>query len=163
MELGLKLMRLIRIEHERCGEIDAFTFAFCPDEWTSAVIYSRIDVAQKKYLEAIKKAREEVPPEFKNFHYILQVKDYELYPDKTVKEIEQEHKEKLEKYEEWQKSRNKIKSQFNRFLEDEGFTTLWNATEEDDIFSVYWGHRHGEPIIYEDTKTDTTKAPIDFD
>jgi hypothetical protein len=150
-------MKLVRINHIRCDEYDAITYMMAPDEWSKEDIHSAIDRAQSKYLDALKRANvtKPIPP---NDYKEYTGPPYGNFPDLTVKEVQEEWDRKKEEYMKWKNSRIGIKKSVTNFLQDEGFTHLYDDKSAVEA-TMDWGHRHGSRIEYEETKTNTFPTP----
>lgn len=156
-------MKTIKINHWRCDEPSAYTFVLCPEEWTSEEINNKLVKAQKEYLGAIEEANKAIEPEKVHYHgtYTDLMKIGKENPDLTFAEVNQIWEDQKEAYNEWYKKQQMLTQSFTRFLIAQGFRHLY-ALDEDLEFELYWGHRHGERLDYEDTKVDTMVKPRDY-
>jgi hypothetical protein len=150
-------LRLIRIDHSRCGEPVAHTFILAPADWDAKTIDQGIQNAYKAYWDAIQIAqnKEKEPPTGNPT-----VAKYKEYPDKTVAEVEAIFAEQFATHSAWQKDQWKARQEFQTFLKGEGFTLLWDDEAKIPRFDVNWGHRHGISINYSATDVDTMPLPI---
>lgn len=150
--------KLIKIRHNRCQEWDCTTYVVAPAAWSNEEISQRLWNAQDAYMEAVKTARAgRVPPN----DWTYGQPKYEDYPDKTVAEVKAEWDAKGEVHKAWSAEQAKTGQAFETFLTKAGFLGLY----ADDIaleLDCDWGHNHGVPLKYEETKTDTLPTPAKF-
>lgn len=147
-------MRLIRVSHIRCGEAQAWTYAWAPGDWSGEDIQKAVDAAQANYLEALAATSKSTPP---NDYGRYGKPPYEKYPSKTVAEIDAEWEAKKPEWEAWAEEQHRTRMRFMDFLKEQGFESIWSNRVPD--FEVDWGHRHGQPIDYSETETDTLNTP----
>ncbi len=148
-------LQLVCIEHERCSEIDAYTFVLAPSAWTEDQVQERVEAAVNAYLKALTAAlKSEAPP---NDYRGYGSPPYDKHPDRTVRDIKAEWEAKRQAWKAWDKERQAARTPFSRFLADEGFVSLWDASHA--RAEAWWGHRHGTPIDYSETVIDPVPSP----
>jgi hypothetical protein len=148
-------MRLVRVTHYRCSDYDCNTFALAPDEWDEVRIKREVGLAQDAYLEQFAKAMEndQGPPR------VGHVPPYDKHPDRTVAEVRAEHEAAKAEWEAWEAELRRQRRSFEAFLEDRGFTSLWNE-DASVLVECDWGHRHGQRLAYgNDREIDTMPSP----
>lgn len=152
-------MKLIRIVHYRCSEVDCATYMMAPDEWSEDQIDEKLRDAQGKYLEAFELAKkDEKPPHESKDLYSYQVFAREENLDRTAREIIEERDRMRAERKVWQDKQWQTKKQFSSFLSEQGFISLWN----DDVAEEYeldWSHRHGQRLDYDKNVSDPDKFP----
>lgn len=143
-------MKLVRIEHVRCGEYDGYTYMLAPDDTSEDKLDNDVFTAMNNYLNAL--------GEFKK----LNKRPERLYfnldniPDNvTMSEAKELTKQRDEEIKKWDDAERKCTRSFGCWMHDLGYRFLSEA-EDNEIMesSVNWGHRHGEHIEYDVTKTD---------
>jgi hypothetical protein len=137
-------VKLAKIVHERCNEYSASTFVWVPDSQDPDEFDAIVLRAQTKYLKFLEDFKAANPLENPGFS-----PDYKNNPDKTVKEIEAEHKIKRDAYLAYEKDRAKSKAKFSTFLQEEGFKAFWEV-EPEIVTYVSWGHFHGASFDYKE-------------
>lgn len=157
-------MKLVRVTHIRCGDYDCATFILAPDKWTEDEINKRVHVAQTKYQDEVRRIKaedeEEKPIARSDFWYAPNFEKLaERYPNKTITEVREIIKEDKRAHEEWQKNQKYRKLRFANFLEEEGFSSIF----DDDMCietTLDWGHQHGTQLDYsEGSEVDTLPTP----
>lgn len=139
-------MQLVRISHSRCQEWDGTSFVLAPDNWSEDTINQKLDAAMNAYFEVLDALRQDQNGKpYPNLGFI----DYKGNPDKTVREVQDEHKQKQDANKAWETEHNKRNSGFDSFLTDQGFTSIYSETSEVLVFEADWGHHHGTPIKYD--------------
>lgn len=153
-------MKLAKVEHERCNEWSGSTYVWIPDEWTEDDFDRAVDEAADKYLKFVE-AWKDAPAPNKATSYSKP--DYEAHPDKTVAEVDAIHEKEKEVYAAWWAEQQQSKRSFGQYLEAEGCKPFWDDCGVAFTTMIYWGHRHGWPIDYEDTNANAAdlKGPGD--
>ena len=138
-------MQLIKITHIKCGEYSGQEFALVPDEWDAAQIKKLVTETTTELIADAKELKDHHPPTQPYSHKPR----YEDFPDKTVREIQKEHNERLVEMREWQKHHWDLQRSFMTRLAEKGFVPLW--AEEANLLTVStdWGHNHGLNLNYE--------------
>ena len=144
-------MKLARIEHERCSEYDCTTYAWVPDDWTEEQFEDAVGRAEKAYLAAYAKWRQDKENEPENLwpSWGDQEKFYAAHPGLTVACVAKLWDEALAKRSAWEKEYDKGKKRFSNFLVAEGAISFYDY-EPDLTAHIYWGHRHGDSLDYDD-------------
>lgn len=150
--------KLVQIRHYRCQEWDCTSYVMAPAEWSNDVIQEKIWQVQDEYEQAVKLAQQEATPP-NDWRY--GPPKYEDHPDKTVAEIKAEWDAKGEVYKAWKIGQDKTQQRFETFLTKAGFLGLHTENIALEI-DCDWGHNHGVPLKYEETKTDTMPTPAKF-
>ena len=136
-------MKLVRVDHIRCGERSASDWAWCPNEWSEEEVAAKANAAQDAYLDALAKIVEESPvPRRPSFHPSLRDED----PSLTIGEVLERRAKEQAVFDEWQRERDRAKRSFMHFLEQQGFKHLWGGAAT--AVEVDWGHRHGQRLSY---------------
>jgi hypothetical protein len=149
--------QLIRVDHWRCGEPSAYTFVLAPPDWDFEQIIEALSRARESYLEALEVARSDEPePPWppSNLDSILENRS-----DQTIAQVKAEIEQMRAIRSEWSERQYRTRRQFESFLRDEGFLSLFDENAEIESFEIDWGHRHGTAIDYSETKTDTLPIP----
>jgi hypothetical protein len=149
-------MKLARIEHERCDEIQAYTYVWVPDSMDEAGFYDAVTKAQDKYLAYIKAdaASNPVP----NTARPGSRPDYDQYPDLTVSEVKSLHSAQIEEYKQWSEARRLARRHFREYLADYGILDFYSHQPDLNVVA-HWGHRHNTWIGYEDTNPTERDLP----
>jgi hypothetical protein len=142
-------MKLACIEHYRCDEPAAHTYVWVEPEWSEEQFEEAVERAEKAYNEALK-AYKEQQGEDPYPRGAWPEPDYKDFPDMTVAEVQKIHEEKRAEREKWKATKTRALRPFSRFLEDEGLVNFYSVDAEYET-TVWWGHRHGERLDYEDT------------
>ena len=145
-------MKLCTIEHSRCDEFDRSTLVWIPDDWAEEQFEEAVDRAKEVYLEAYytwKKNKESHPEYQRHASHISEWQFLEQHPDMTVKEARQFYVKEEKRYNDWAKEYDKGKRTFSDFVKDAGMTPF-SDMEPEFITEIYWGHRHGEQIEYDE-------------
>lgn len=142
-------MQLVRIEHNRCDEYDCETFGWVPNDWTEEQFEEAVERAEKAYLEAYyewKRIKDKAP---ENLYPHNRLEFYNNHPNLTVKRAKEMFEEVGAKRKAWEQEYNKGRRTFMDFLSKEGVTPF---SEIEPVFStdIYWGHRHGDDLEYQD-------------
>jgi hypothetical protein len=143
--MNLPSTKLAKISHNRCYEYDSTTFVMIPYEWSIFDFNHKVKAAQEKYLQFFNKLKTQdaVP-------FVPYKPDYaKADKTKTIAEIETEHQEKLNKFQEYEEFRVKASRSFTYFLQDEGMFPIW-AVDADYEVDIDWGHAHGSRLDYHD-------------
>lgn len=140
-------MKLARIEHVRCDEYGGSTLVWVDDGMTEEDLQAAVDRASARYLAAATEHMKEVkktgPPH---------QPDWNFHRDRVIGEVLDEHERKKAEYKDWANGRRRALRGFDQYLEDEeGITGFWDNEAELNA-EVDWGHRHGTPIEYGETK-----------
>lgn len=145
-------MKLIRIQHERCNEWSASSYALAPDDWDDEQISRAIRAAQDDYLAFEQEFRERQSDNGFTAHYFPGHPSYEQHPDKTVREVQELHAAQKTEWQRWRDREYQSRQPFSAYLEKHGLIRLVNAEEEHGIqeFDLDWGHRHGWRLDYSD-------------
>ena len=147
-------MKLARISHERCRDIDATTYVWVPDGWDEDDFEKAVSAAKEKYDIQLSKYAEssgEPPTKYGAPHKIPFEAMAKDFPDKTATELISIWEEQKALYKEWKDIQNAARVPFRTFLEDEGLVPFYSV-EADFETTIYWGHKHGTRIDYEDTR-----------
>ena len=142
-------MKLVKINHYRCGEWSGRTFLWAPDDITEEKLDEDIEKAYKDHINAIE--------EFKKI-----TEKGSMWPKSSVfdfpgemtmaeaQKIIEEEKAKGRKYD---KKKTEAVRSFGHFMAKLGYVQLGSGYDEDFILEtdVYWGHRHGDPINMSDS------------
>lgn len=156
-------MKLVRVDHYRCGEIDGVTYLWAPDDTDEKKLDADIAAAIVKHDVVREEFREQGP---KPPH--LTMHDIDKFSrDMTVGEAIKKIKEAQEKRKKWDCLERRVTRSFGSHMRELGYIPLgWMDDEEDggvDIIHsfAYWGHRHGQSIDYTTTDTDYTLSSDD--
>ena len=143
--------RLAEISHWRCDEPSATTYVWVPKDWLEDRFEDAVSKAEKAYEEALKGYRDDVKP-YPNASYFFDASFIKTLEDKnvTIAEAEAEWERQKEENSKWQRARDKAHKPFTDYLRDEGLIGFYDIDPEYST-SLFWGHRHGETIAYEDT------------
>ena len=140
-------MKLIKINHIRCDEEQASTYAWVSDAWDDTIIRDKVYNAKKGYTEF---AREWSAQEREARPYQA---PYDLHPDLTVKEVKAIWEEQKAEYKEWSEQREAFRHGFMHFLIREGIYPLYHQ-EPDFVMDIDWGHMHSVTLDYNDSDND---------
>ena len=138
-------MKLARIDHERCREWAHTDYVLIPDDMT----VEELDKLAKKAFdlywdseEAFKKASPVKHPGF--------IPDFRKYPDKTVREIQEEHDKLVAVFNEYDRKAVNARKPYVAHLYDASEGKIKPIHETDGPLTVVnWGHRHGETILFD--------------
>ena|SRR3990167_10835827 len=131
-------MKLIRVGHYRCDSVDEYTYIFSPDNKTTEDIENDINKVTDDYLSSLREFTLEKPM------WPTTVLD-RFNDELTVAEAKAQYKKELENFNNYQEEKGKIGRSFNDRMKDLGYKTLYEATEQEE-FTAFWGHNHGESI-----------------
>ena len=134
-------MKLIKINHERCGEPALTVYMGAKDNITAEQLDKDLKEAETRYWDARKdRAKKDPKPEYK-----FNISDY---PETmTLKEIKEKIAEGELQVKLWQERQNKIDAPFTKYMEALGYKCLWDIQEPDIINGyVNWGHKHGQDL-----------------
>ena len=135
-------MKLVKIKHFRCDEIEGFTLLWAPDDKTEEDFANDVDGAVEEYLNVKKNYNANNPKP------IYLTESFSLFPEViTIKEakglIEKSHRE----WDKWQDDKNKVSKDFIFYMRKRGYIDLGDADVEDTwVTTAYWGHNHGEKL-----------------
>jgi hypothetical protein len=141
-------MRLVKIEHERCGSYDGdVTYIFAPDNKSEDEIHHDIDAAQDEYMDAQEKlsAQHKVPYPALSFTGVN--------PSLTVAEVLKRHEETKKKYDEAQAVISQNSGSFEDHLVKMGYVRFHDRY--DVMVTLSWGHNHGKFYNYGMAPEDT--------
>lgn len=136
-------MRIGKIEHMRCDEIEAHTYVVIPDGWSKDDFSARVRAARDAYQTMIDTIPPDEPP--RPDHYPNLVK---LDPSVTVGELLKERQEKQAAWTAWFEEREKARRSFGEHLKDHGLVLVQDY-EDHEFIPINWGHRHGQKIHYD--------------
>lgn len=143
-------MKLVRIEHIRCGEYDGYTYMLASDDITEEKLNDDVFKAMSNYLDA--------KAEFKKLNKRPERYNFNLdnIPDNmTITEAKEATKQRDKEIKEWDEAERKCTRSFGCWMRDLGYRFLSDASDDEILeSSANWGHRHGEHIEYDTTKTD---------
>lgn len=147
-------LKMVRVNHVRCDERQAWTYVWAPADWDAKKLRETTRAAQAAYLEAHKHYREQrVAPNAWRYGPV----PYASYPDMTVKDAKAMWDGLEADFRAWEKRNRETERDFDDFLTDQGFTSMWSHVEGE--VDVDWGHRHGVAIHYGEQKTNTMPRP----
>jgi hypothetical protein len=142
-------MKIAQINHYRCGESDAQSYVWVPDDMAADQLQVWVDKAQKEYdiaVQALEKLHHPLPPPG-------YAPDYSKYPDKTVAEIEKAHAVRVSEWAIQGNIKKTAQRNFGQILK--GITDGKILTFYEVAFSISadvdWGHRHGKQVDYGET------------
>jgi len=147
-------MKLVRIEHNRCGEWSATTHLLAPDHITE----EQLEQDAEKAMAAFLKVRDEFEKAGKRPKLHMS-QTIDKFPDHMTiaeaKEVVASHRQKCD---EWSEKRKAAVRSFGEHMTDLGYTRIPMA---EGIMSatISWGHRHGEYLDYID---DTLNPSIEL-
>lgn len=134
-------MRLARIRHYRCNEIDGVSYVLIPDEMSEDALQYLADSAVKAYLDAERAAAAIIGP--KQIGYGPQ---YEKHPEKTVAEIKGEYDREFAQWKADEEIRKQGRLRFSDHLARLSDQKIKRYFDEDPSIleiEVSWGHNHG--------------------
>lgn len=145
-------MKLAAVQHIRCGSWEDRLYVWIPDEMTEEELDDLVDDAMRAYLEA-DIAGKEAAPEDPGY-----TPPYALYPDKLVKDVQNEYNRQKLLYTEWYQKHETAKKPFDWHLyrlSGGKIRHLFDMGDDNGMIEVFvdWGHRHGTTI----KTTETTK------
>jgi DNA repair exonuclease SbcCD ATPase subunit len=143
-------MRIVRIQHEQCNEPNGSTVVLAPPDWTKAQIQEKVSEAKREHIEASKKLQADEKHEFKHLAYYSggPTIKYEDHPTKTVKEVQELHKQTKERWKKWYAQHNENRRSFKNRLIEKGFIEVWDDEVEAVDVVADWGHNHGLKLDY---------------
>lgn len=143
-------MKLVRIEHIRCGDCEGYTYMLAPDEITKEKFDDDVWKAANGYLNAKENFKQlGKRPEYLNYNLD------NMPGNMTVFEAKEAVRQRNEEIKEWDKAERKCTRSFGFWMQDLGYKFLGDAEDNEILDSfVNWGHRHGEHIEYDMTETD---------
>jgi hypothetical protein len=146
-------MKLVAVTHYRCGEYDGMTYLLAPDDITEDKFDDDVETAMKNHLKAIDdfKSSEPAPSGL----YRDRIVDFP--DDMTISEAKKKIEEIKKKQKEYEDKKRKAVRSFGAYMEDLGYEILsWSSMEDRSFFTgtVWWGHRHGDPLNYECMEAD---------
>jgi hypothetical protein len=146
-------MRLLKVEHTRCGEAAGHTYVWIDDDVDALAV---VDAAKRDYLRAIADlAAQRKPP---NDYRPYGSPPYDKFPDKTVAEVKAEWEAKKVEWTAWNEKRMGARLAFEDFLARQEGVKTW-AWHESEVVALDWGHLHGTSIDYSLTDVDTIPRP----
>lgn len=137
-------MKLCRIEHVRCAEVQAYTFAWVPDEWDEDDVSGALNRAYTAHLEALRVKDHPDQPVYPGGRESWMRR----HPDMLVKDALVGHAAEINEYNRLEAQRRKSKQGLWASLRAEGFIGLTSGTPAF-TQSIDWGHRHGVDVRWE--------------
>jgi hypothetical protein len=138
-------MRIVKVEHERCGDLEETVYYVIPEHLEGDAVYDAVHAAVDSYLKAREEAQALNPLPSPVSRYIQDIADETM----TIGEA----KAMFSAYEQARAQRDavtrKVSGSFETHLKSLGFIPLW-AYKGDDLMtsSAYWGHKHGQKLDY---------------
>lgn len=157
-------MKLGRIGHIRCGEWDASTFVWCPDDLTEEQFETIVHQAAKDYETALKEFKEaNPPPKQPSFNLDYRVSKTDEIPDEmTFGEYRKQKEEYDAERKAWDEKHKRINHGLMPFLREQGIRPFWDVGDDDIPLmeaEVNWGHQHGVSIEYNETDVPSSYNP----
>lgn len=135
-------MKLIKIEHFRCGDFEGYSYLFAPDNKTSEEVEEDLSWVYQQQTKAQVPGKE--PP------YLLErISDYD--DSLTIKEVKEKLAQNNLDREEYRKKLDNARQSFNHWMMQKGYMPL-SLNEDLECYSMDWGHNHGERFEYSLTK-----------
>jgi hypothetical protein len=136
-------MKLVRVEHYRCGEHDKYEYFVAKDDVTAEQLQKDVEVAQKNYLAALA-AREDLGERPQR----LSLEN--AFPSDqttTLSEARRKVAERQAEIDEWDRKSRSFDRPFDHWMTEQlGYQTLGQACAL--TADVSWGHRHGKTLHY---------------
>lgn len=135
-------MKLVKIDHNFCHEIQNFTLMWADDSWDPDILKKAVWKAQAAYNQEVAAPPPEEPP---NDYRPYSGPPWDKYPNMKVSQIKAEWEAKEKVWKEWEARMNRQKEPFATFLAKEGLHYFSSFNPE--LYMVlHWGHRHGERL-----------------
>ena len=137
-------MKLAKVEHDRCNEYAATTYVWVADDMTEEHLYALVEAARRSYLQAEEDFKIDAP---KNPGY---VPNYKVYPNNSVKEVEDMFNIERLAYKKWEEKRALAREPFVFHLIKASNGLAKSFYDMPDALTVNcsWGHRHGTTIKF---------------
>jgi hypothetical protein len=136
--------RLVRVQHDRCGEYDGTEYVLAPIDWDAERVRAEIRVVVEETIADAKAIKEAPlnPP-----HH----PPYAEHPDKTVAAVQALHAAQRAAFSEWNKKNLHLSRSFVERMRERGFVALWDDEAETGAYTAgaYWGHNHGLKLNYQ--------------
>lgn len=138
-------MKLVVIEHSRCGEWDKTEYYAAPDSMEEEQIKSVIDQVQDEYLEALDMFKETQPPPDPPASSITAFQDDTMTIGEAKKMIASYSKIKAD----YDRQRKEVVGSFTERLKKCGICPIgqYEGTDRTQSY-ISWGHRHGDGLEY---------------
>lgn len=133
-------MKVGRIDHQRCSEVQGYTLVAIPDDWSVIQFEAAVFHAQIIYESARAEfAAQQEPAPRSPFHR----ESWRDFPDDmTIGEAKRQKDEADELYRAWSERRRQMEEGLAHFLAAEGLTLL-RESEPEYALTLDWGHAHG--------------------
>lgn len=134
-------MKIIKINHIRCGELEKSVYCFAPDEMTTEEIEGLVTDAQAEYMTKLKELDAAgAKPEWLTIDQLAHQDDLTMKEAKALIELN-----KIE-YKEFQRRTSAMLGSFTKYLEDRGIRNISYADNLE--VDVDWQHNHGKKLSY---------------
>ena len=136
-------MKLVRVDHMRCGEWSATEYFAVFEKSIEDKVEQIVDDIVEEMIKDAQKLKDPpfgAPPHFP---------PYDDNPNKTVHEVQEEHKRMKAEYAEWLRNQKEFNRSFAERADEKGLIPLYKV-EEDELIQTraYWGHQHGLKLNY---------------
>jgi hypothetical protein len=139
-------MKLVKVEHYRCGEIDGTSWLVAPDGKDGDAISDDIAAAEDEHMRVCKDVPGDRPP-MPVYH--LTGGGCRWPKTMTIAEIEAENDRRVKAQGEWEEAVRKRNGTFESLMRAKGYRELWELGDgEVDANTVDWGHNHGSRLAY---------------
>lgn len=142
-------MKLVRIDHLRCGETAASTFLWAPDSLTADQFEADVEAAKAAYsADASAAAAFAGPRPASSYPSSSAASIADADPDDlTVGQIRARAVQAKLEWQVWEERRRAASKPFGAYLLTRGYTAFYDH-EPDLATDINWGHQHGTDIDY---------------
>jgi hypothetical protein len=142
-------MKLVRIDHMRCGETAASTYLWAPEGLTEEQFEADVETAKVTYsADAQAAAAFAGPRPAGSYAPLGSASIADADPDTlTVGEIRARAEQARSEWQAWEERRRAASKPFGAYLLAKGYLAFYDH-EPDLASAISWGHQHGVSIDY---------------
>lgn len=136
-------MRILKLNHERCGEWDDATYLFVPSNKSLEEVYEDVNWARKQVIENGHMSLGSRPTPLSN--YLEAFKEDSI----SIAEAKRQVKKRAQEINDFDEAQWKKNRSFTSYMQERGYKTIHEMDENELIVTdVDWGHSHGVTITY---------------